>query len=156
MILRRAQKRDVKFLFDLRNDEKMRQFAFNTEKVELETHQHWFERTLANENALLFIAEENGEKIGQIRFDFEPENNRAEVNVALISSFRGRGYGTELLRLGCQMAAEERDFREAVAHIKPNNTRSIKAFSLAGFSPRGEVIFKTDRCLEMIWSNSNS
>ena len=89
MILRRAQKRDVKFLFDLRNDEKMRQFAFNTEKVELETHQHWFERTLANENALLFIAEENGEKIGQIRFDFEPETIRAYVDAALISSFRG-------------------------------------------------------------------
>lgn len=54
-------------------------------------------------NAMYFVAEHHGERIGRVVLDFGPNEIRV-VDIALISAARGKGYGGQVLR-AVQMAA---------------------------------------------------
>ena len=77
LILREANKSDLKFLFELANDEMCRAFAFNKKNILIDEHKDWFYEKLRNkQNSRIFIAINNkNERIGQIRF--ERRNNNA-------------------------------------------------------------------------------
>lgn len=54
-------------------------------------------------NAMYFIIENQGERIGQVTVDFGPNEVRI-VNLAFIPQARGKGYGSHILR-GMQVVA---------------------------------------------------
>lgn len=155
MKLRKAQYDDMIFLFDLRNDIEVRRSAFNTEPVNLETHRKWLKGRLKSAHSTILIAEENNNKIGQIRFDIDIKKASAEVSIAIASGYRGKGYGVELLKAGCMYAFQNLGVREIIAYIKEENLISIKAFSKAGFSNLGPLHYKGHRCVKMLLSLSS-
>lgn len=55
-------------------------------------------------NAMYFIAEKLGERIGRVTLDFGPNEVRV-VDIAFIPAARGQGYGTHILRALQQAAA---------------------------------------------------
>lgn len=153
MKIRESEKEDMMFLFNLRNDVIARQSAFNTEPIDLDTHRQWFNRKLTDENTVILIFENNEDKVGQIRFDIDRKLNVAEVDIAIIRVCRGKGYGVELLKMGCKYAFEKLRIKKIVAHIKAENAISVKTFSKVGFLNCGYVDYKNQKSVEMVLKN---
>ena len=89
-VIRLAEPRDVKNVFELSNDDTVRAMSIHSEKIEWESHMKWFENTIKNPAVLFYVAETvDGDFIGQIRF--ARENADWIVSISLEKKYRGKG-----------------------------------------------------------------
>lgn len=112
----------------------MRKGSFNTEIIDYDEHKMWFAAKIKDKRVKMYIAEiENGQKIGQVRFD-EDTDNRWQINVNLNPQFFSKGFGGKVIKSATDyFFREESDVCEIVAKIKEGNVASLKAFAKAGF-----------------------
>jgi spore coat polysaccharide biosynthesis protein SpsF len=152
--LRRANESDLMFYFSLRNDESVRQVSFSNDAIDLETHTSWFSKKLKDPNCYMFVALDDGKPVGQMRIDLEGDGG--ETNIAIAPEGRGKGYAPIIIREACEAVLKERaEVGYLLAHIRPDNTASIKSFEKAGFVENGVVNYKSTRCLELIFEGYN-
>jgi len=134
IILRKAEIKDIKTLFNWANDPINRKYSFNTEIISWEEHKKWFQKKVNNsEKSIIFIAESlNNNKIGQIRFD--RKDDIAFIDYYIDAEFRGRGLGVELLKLGCaELIKYWPMLNKIIGEVLVNNIPSIKSFQKANF-----------------------
>ncbi len=148
--LRKGNLNDLDFLFNLRNEEAVRKVSFSSEPIDLDVHRNWLKKKLASNDSVLMIAQEDSRPIAQIRFDWI-NDSETQINIAVTEAFRGRGYGSEIIK---QSSAEF--FREFIkcksihAFIKPDNPASIHSFRKAGYVFQVETEYHGQVCVEMI------
>lgn len=125
--IRLAKTEDMKNVFDLSNDDTVRQNSIHTEKIEWETHVKWFENRLNNTNSPFYIIESLSEDfIGQVRIDKKDENI---ISISIKKDFRGKGLAPDIIR-ECSIKSK---FNEIYAYIKSDNIPSQNAFIKAGY-----------------------
>lgn len=127
MNLRLARLEDWRLLLDWRNDLTTRQNSLYTDVVSEDAHKNWFTSSLTNSNIELFIFEDNSIPIGTIRCDFV-DKKYFLLSWNLAPEWRGKGYGTKLLKL---FLKDRKGL--FVAKIKENNIPSIKMAEKNGF-----------------------
>lgn len=129
--LRPATADDVDLYFRWANEPDVRRQSFNQTAISFEDHVRWFNRKVATEGCHLFVLCEDGEPLGQIRFDVA--DGTAEIGYSLDKSARGRGLAKRLVALGMARMADAgvRSFR---AKVKHDNTPSVAAFIRCGFT----------------------
>ena len=149
MKIRKAEKGDITFLFDLRNDPEVRQASFRTEPLDTEAHKEWFNKKLSDPNTSILIAEDDNAKIAQIRFELDRKMSVAEVSIAVVRACRGKGYGTKILAMGCTYIFRNFGIKKIIGHIKTENKVSINTFSGAGFVNYGHVKYLNHDCIQM-------
>jgi RimJ/RimL family protein N-acetyltransferase len=132
MLLRFAEAGDLEDLFSWRNDPKTREMSLIPSEVSMPDHEAWYRRKLLDDNCLLLIAEQNGQKIGVVRFDMLPELQRAEVSINLNPDFRGKRLSQRLLKKAVEMFRGQFD-ADIAAIVKENNLASRKIFDANGF-----------------------
>jgi RimJ/RimL family protein N-acetyltransferase len=132
--LRAAREDDFTLIRALRNDADAVRFSTSARPVSAAEHARWFSLALADPRTHLWMAEENGVAVGQVRVDVDGE--AAVFSIAVATASRGRGVGQAMLRLA--LAEVERESRvttvRAVTH--PDNPVSIHAFERVGFRRR--------------------
>ena len=133
MILRKAKHDDWKTLLDWRNDPITRKYSHTQDIVSEGTHKAWFVDTLMSTYREIYILEDNLVPVGTIRSD-NIGLNKYLLSWNISSNHRGKGYGTELLRLYLQDRKGE-----FVAEIKPENIASIKMVEKNGFTKLTDV-----------------
>lgn len=132
LIIRKAQPEDSQFLFNLRNEESVRAVSLNSDSITWETHQQWFQKRLINLNSIIYISELDSVPVAQTRYDVSGEE--AEVSIAVVKDFRGKGYGTEILRKTAnQFFKDFPGVRAVKAFINLGNDASVRSFSKAGY-----------------------
>ena len=109
----------------------MRRWSFTSDPISLNDHRQWFAKKLMDPNAHMYMAELDGQCVGQIRFDVAEKV--AEVSVSVDSASRGKGYGTRIIMLGLDRLCSDADVSEIHAQIKSDNKASLAAFHKAGF-----------------------
>ncbi len=125
--IRLAKTEDMKNVFDLSNDDTVRQNSIHTEKIEWENHVKWFENRLNNTNSPFYIIESLSEDfIGQVRIDKKDENI---ISISIKKDFRGKGLAPDIIR-ECSIKSK---FNEIYAYIKSDNIPSQNAFIKAGY-----------------------
>jgi RimJ/RimL family protein N-acetyltransferase len=127
--LRPARPDDAERLFAWRNDPTTRRFAFDPDELSWDAHVAWLGRRLTDPDTAILIAEDEGEPVGQIRFD--RSGDAAVIDVAVAPEARGRGLGTSLIRAGatsCPLPVTT-----LRAQVVPANGASLTAFRRAGF-----------------------
>lgn len=124
---------DAALLLSLRNDPGARANFFNQGSVTPEEHIRWLLEVLADPKRHLFmIQNEEGEPIGQVRFDVADEV--AEISITIAADRRGQGYGAASMRQSSEGFLEHnQQIKRIIAKIKRDNDISIKAFLRAGF-----------------------
>ena len=139
--LRRAVPEDMNLLWRWANDNQVRKNAFSQKSIEFDTHTKWFSEKLESDNCSMFIGI-NAEDIpvGQVRFDIA--GNSAEVDISVDHSFRNKGLGVELLRMGVTRLFLESPIEKVSATVKTDNISSRKMFEGAGFFCNGETEVK--------------
>ncbi len=136
LTLRRATPDDCRQLWLWVNDSATRGAAFNSAEVPWPDHVAWFGARLASARTTIFIAEtEDGTPVGQVRFDLDP-TGAAEVDVSLDPAWRGRRLAADLLRMAADMYSVDTS-TALVAHVRPENVPSRRAFESAGFRDAG-------------------
>jgi len=150
--LRPVMEDDFMLLFKWANDPLTRRMSFDTTPISLEDHKKWFNNLLDHQSTqYLFIVEGNKSNnwfpIAQVRFD---ENG--EISVLLAKEFRGKQLAARVIRVGIDYIQRELPLEKIVAHIKPENIASVKAFERAGFRFTRETTVKCHPCLEYIYN----
>jgi UDP-2,4-diacetamido-2,4,6-trideoxy-beta-L-altropyranose hydrolase len=132
--LRRAAEHDMMLYFEWANDPAVRQNAFSQEPIPLEAHRNWFAKKLFSPTSYLFVLEQDGMPIGQIRFD-EIKQGVFEIDFSVAPEMRGSGFGQYLLKYGVT------ELRKIIlvpfrvyGEVKAENAASARAFLHAGFT----------------------
>jgi RimJ/RimL family protein N-acetyltransferase len=133
--LRPATDLDAPLLLEWRNDPEAARFSVIGRRVTLAEHSDWLAARLADPDTLLWIAEEGGAAVGQVRVDLG--DGTGTVSIGIAPAHRGRGVGSAVLQ--AMLAEIERDPRarrlRAVAHTE--NAASLRAFERVGFRRQG-------------------
>lgn len=140
LTLRKAKKGDSRFLFELRNEEAVRLVSRNTKPIAFSDHEKWFEKKLTDPLSCMLVVEENGMRIAQTRCDVHSGGQEAEISIALISTFRGKGYGTKIIAKATAFFFEK--YPEVLtvrAYTNLGNIASVRSFTKADYRSLGEV-----------------
>ncbi len=138
VVLRPARRDDAERLLGWANDRATREASFNRAPITWPAHVAWLTAVLGDPDRRLWIAEEAGVPIGQVRVDRLPDGVGL-VSIALASDARGRGLGREALRIAVAGAADQLGIRRARAVVLASNLPSRRLFEGAGFRPVGDA-----------------
>jgi RimJ/RimL family protein N-acetyltransferase len=130
--IRPVTDQDARLLWEWVNEPGARASAFRSDPIPWEEHLAWFGRKAADRRCRMYVIEADGRPAGQVRFDID-DAGQAEVDISIAADCRGRGYGAEALRLACARVLADGQPTKVVAHIKPHNVASARAFARAGF-----------------------
>ncbi len=127
--LRPARATDIALLRAWRNDDQAVRFSGTARRVSAAEHARWLSAHLADPTTLLWVAEEDGDPVGQARIDRDGDVGTVSISVA--ARHRGRGVAVAILRavIGVDSAARLR------ALVRPANVASLHAFARVGFRP---------------------
>lgn len=134
-MLRPATSDDAARLLEWRNDADVVRFSLTGRPVPPIDHDAWLAARLARPDARLWIAEEAGEPVGQVRVDLERE--AGTVSIAVAPSHRGRGVGTGMLGALLLAMKDDAEVRTLLATVHTENAASLRAFERAGFHDTG-------------------
>jgi RimJ/RimL family protein N-acetyltransferase len=129
--LRPARSDDAERVREWRNDGDAVRFSVTGRPVSAAEHQRWFTAILAGGDVRLWIAEEAGEAVGQVRLDVTEATGT--VSIAVAGEHRGRSLAVSMLRALIEVVAADGDVRRLTALTHPDNTSSLRAFERAGF-----------------------
>ena len=132
--LRPARDADCEVIWQWRNDPEVRSVALNRQLIAWSAHDEWFEKSQADPNQQILIAENTaGRPIGQIGLRFDGRGDRVEINVIVDQKNRGRGTGLLLIKTALEQIFSTTKVSDVVAQMRSGNTASEKSFRAAGF-----------------------
>ena len=133
--LRPAQDDNSGVLLEWRNDPEAIRFSVTGRSVTTAEHEQWLSSRLADPGTRLWIAEQDGTAVGQVRVDVG--DGIGTVSVAVAPSERGRGLGSAVLQAMVIEMEPEPGVRRLRALAHAENAASIRAFERAGFRRAG-------------------
>ena len=95
-------------------------------------------RLTADGDELSLGIEANGHLVGRVDlFGIDPFVRQAEVGIALAADARGKGYGSEALRLLVEFAFVRRNMRRIVLMTLATNSAALRSYAKVGFVEEG-------------------
>ncbi len=135
LYLRKADMSDAELLFQWVNDPEVRKYSFDSHIISHEEHMAWYEKLMKDPDRLQFIFMSGEVPVGQIRLDLAEKE--AEVGYSIAPSFRGKGYGREIISKAVEMIKDQYpSVVRIIARVMPENEVSAACFAKNGFSAR--------------------
>lgn len=138
---------DRRFVWEVNNHPSVRERSIDTSSIPWEDHVEWYADVMSNPDRLLFVTRYERRDCGVVRYDLDDGKAEAEISIALQAEFRGKHIGRGVIGLTSSSILERRDVETVVAHVRPDNQPSLKAFRSAGYVERGK---ETVRGEEMV------
>lgn len=129
---------DRRYVWKVNNDPSVRERATNTESIPWEEHVEWYADVMADPDRLLFVTQYEGRDCGVVRYDLDDGTAEAEISIALQPEFRGKHIGRGVIRFTSLSILERTGVETVVAHVRPGNQPSLKAFRSAGYVEKGK------------------
>jgi UDP-2,4-diacetamido-2,4,6-trideoxy-beta-L-altropyranose hydrolase len=134
--LRQVREDDCRLLWEWANDSDVREVSFSSELIPWEEHLQWFKSKLESPNDIFYIAVNREEvPIGQIRYDMNGCD--AEISVSVFKKFRGKGFGSAMIKLSSQRLFNVSNVNKIHAYVKQGNEASTHIFLRMGFRNKG-------------------
>ena len=134
--LRPAQTQDARLLWRWANDPETRRMSFSTARIPWQSHLAWLDSKLRDPDCQLYVGVTAGEKpVGQVRAELR--RRVAVISVSVDHRFRGKGYGSDLIRKAVERLLPDTRVGKIRAFVKPGNRASLSAFEKAGFRTAG-------------------
>ena len=134
-LISEAKSIDSKFIWELRNQNSIREMMLDTKFIDWETHQDWFLNMLFNDNSYLYIGFYKNKPVAMVRFDLSENFKQAyEISIAVKTKFQGIGIAKKLLQESIKILAYKltKGFR-IISIVKKKNRKSIRFFESYGF-----------------------
>lgn len=131
--LRKVEIRDIDDVFRLSNEDYVRKYSINKDKIKWEDHVKWFERIIQSPDDLFYvITNPDNTFLGQIRYKIE--DAEATVSVSLSKEILGKGLSYPLIKRSLEMLKNDSGkINKVIAFISKENIPSQKLFTKAGF-----------------------
>ena len=130
--LRKATLEDAKLLFDWANTDEARATAIVKKKIAWDEHIYWLISKLQSNQTFIYILTNCGNvNIGVLRFD--KNNNVFVISFFIDQSYRKKGMGYMMLRLGIEKMVETETQCTFVASVQMDNIPSNIIFTKMGF-----------------------
>jgi UDP-2,4-diacetamido-2,4,6-trideoxy-beta-L-altropyranose hydrolase len=124
---------DLKFLFELANEDRVRAIGFHTEKIPWDTHIAWVKQHSQSASSVLFCGEHHASgRCSFVRFH-EREIGRWEIGIAVDASYRGMGIARNSLRKSLTKFLALHPTATIFATIHRDNLASIRLFTGENF-----------------------
>lgn len=155
LLLRPIKETDIEQVRDWRNNKNTRKWFINDSLITEEQQRQWYKRYLNNPHEIIFIIEEkeeNNRAIGMASlYDINQHKRRAEFGKLFIGegSARGKGYGSQVVKMICDLAFEYYHLVSVHLEVLENNLRGIKTYKKLGFRIYGESITEGKKLLHM-------
>lgn len=140
---REVNEEDCLKIYEIANDDEVRESSFNSEKIELDSHKIWFKNILKDDSVKFYVLEYENDLIGQLRIDFDEKY--PVISISINKKYRGLGLSKILLSKGLELIDGK-----IVAYIKKDNFRSISFFEVMGFKKDSEVVINDCCALKFI------
>lgn len=142
--LRALERGDLMFLHELQNDEEVMSWVRSRPDhyVSAEALEREYEGELKGENSLrrtfVIVDRGSGKVAGfcSLRW-WRQFHTTAEFGIAMAKEFRGRGLGTEVLRLLTRLAFEQYNMHKVELRTRPDNQAMVRAAEKNGFKIEG-------------------
>ena len=132
--LRKAQLSDLDLYFCWVNDHDERQNAISVEPINYDEHCAWFVKKVISEDTYLWVLEQDGIPVGQIRFDISRCQKEATISYFVVREYRGKGIGLSLVKMGLELFFKiEKEILVVNAVVKSTNEVSRKIFDRLDF-----------------------
>lgn len=106
-------------------------------------HDGWFDAVTRDPSRVIFAirSKPDGELLGTVQLtDFHEIYRQAQVQIRIGESrHRGRGIGTEALRLSVEFAWRDRNLHRVWTNVFGRNQRAVAAYRKAGFVEEGRL-----------------
>lgn len=134
IIIREAKSIDMKAIYELSNQQYVRQYSINKKKIKWEDHVNWYKKILDDSDIKFYIVtNESDEVLGQVRFNLDEDYN-AIVSISLSEIIKGKGYSKKILTECLDLYFQENDkSTDVIAYISEKNQASLKLFKGIGF-----------------------
>lgn len=130
---------DQRFIWELSNQPEVRAASFSPEPIPWDQHVRWFKSKLDDPACIFFVViNQTDEPMGQMRF--EMDGDKAVISLSLVRSFRGRGYGAEIIRKACEKVFKNPGVKVIRACVRLENETSVGVFEKAGFREAGFIV----------------
>lgn len=143
--LRRASAEDMEHIFRFANDPLVRSCSFSPEPISLQEHATWYGDRLASQDTIFYVLDLEGVIAALVRFD--RNGYEAEIDVAVHSAFRGKGFCSKVLIETAEAAIESLSVARLKAVVFEENTASRRCFMKAGFSETDRILIKGKVCV---------
>ena len=127
MKLRLAQNKDLKFIFNLYNQNILEKNFFSKKKVHFNEHKDWIKKNIREKKFYVCLLKD---KIGYVRFEKIDKKNLS-VSIAIKEKYKRKGYGRAMLIKALNKKTISRF--NVFAIIKNKNFISKKFFLNSGF-----------------------
>lgn len=125
---------DTDLIVKWRNLDVVRNNFFYREEFTASTHINWMDTKVKSGEVVQYIIEADGRPVGSTYLrDIDREKSSAEYGVFIGEDVRGRGIGTEALRLTLDKVRNELGLKRIIARAIEGNAASINCFLHAGF-----------------------
>lgn len=141
---------DIRLLWEWRNDPAIRAVSFDSDEIPWATHEEWFNRKLTADNCRIWVLECDGRAAGQVRY--ERQGTVAKASFSITAEFRGRGFGSEMLRQTVARACDALRVDVVIGSVLVDNTASRVTFERAGFQLVDGVGRTHDRHVTYRWA----
>ncbi len=133
VFLRIVKSEDIRDVFQLSNEDYVRQFSIHKNKIDWKDHVVWFDSILKSDDKVFYVVTDCTEKfLGQIRYTIE--NKSAIVSISLCQSITGKGLSHKLLFESIKRISEERKGLDGIiAFVSDENIASRKLFERVNF-----------------------
>ena len=133
--IRHATLKDSSLYLNWRNDPKVRESAFTTEKISQEMHDDWYSNKLNSDRSVLLILHDKKDPVGQVRFEVSRDYISAEINYSIAEDYRGKGIATPLMRNAIEaFFLKNSKTNTLIAKVKKENIASNKVFEKLNFN----------------------
>lgn len=133
--LRKVELGDMSQLYRWRNDPDVRRWSFNKQEVLLEEHKKWFRTCLNRDDVEIFILEEDGQAVGQIRLTYWYDE--LVIGYSIDRNCRGRHLGQQIVERMEKLLTEDESLRKdgeyLVAYVQKENVVSRRVFQVLGY-----------------------
>lgn len=148
--LRPLQSHDINNIFELSNDEEVRKYSFEQEKIDYKDHKKWFNEKIKDSEHLFLVIYVGKDFAGQTRFEFDYDI--ATISISIKKLYRGLGLGNNFLEESINyLKINFPHIKKIKAYIKEENEKSLKLFENMNFKYRKKVIIKNNQALEYIY-----
>lgn len=140
-MFRAPEPSDLDALFILENDESLWTVSCNAAPYSRRQLQAYIEGSVHDlfaEHQIRFVIESAGSVTGCIDLtDVDAVQSRAQVGIALLPEYRGRGIAAAALAMICSYAVRRLRLHQLTAYVPCDNLPSLHLFESAGFERCG-------------------
>ena len=136
-------------IYQWANDTNARENSFNKETIKYSDHLVWFKEKIKSGSSKFYVfSNEEGQKIGFVRLDFNTVHKNAIISIVVDIKHRGKGYAKQMIETASDEYLKSNIGAAIIAYIFKNNVQSYNSFIHAGFVFNSEkIINKVMSCI---------